>query len=47
MIKTDLTGINGVSRSLLHSKITRQQQAIKLLSEMGSNRRDSLSVSNR
>lgn len=40
MIKTDLTGINGVSRSLLHSKITRQQQAIKLLSEMGSNRRD-------
>lgn len=46
MVKTDLTGINGVGRSLLHSKITRQQQAIKLLSEMGSNRRDSLSISN-
>ena len=45
MVKTDLTGINGVSRSLLHSKITRQQQAINLLSETGSNRRDSLSIS--
>ena len=45
MVNTDLTGINGVSRSLLHSKITRQQQAINLLSETGSNRRDSLSIS--
>ena len=45
MVKTDLTGINGVSRSLLHSKITRQQQAINLLSETGGNRRDSLSIS--
>lgn len=46
MVKTDLTGINGVSRSLFHSKIARQQQAIKLLSETGSYRRDSLSISN-
>ncbi|MCM1236493.1 MAG: hypothetical protein NC489_40965 [Ruminococcus flavefaciens] len=49
MVKTDLTGINGVSQSLLHSKstvkIARQQQAIKLLSETGRNRRDSLSIS--
>ena len=49
MVKTDLTGVNGVSQSLLHSrsavKIARQQQAIKLLSEMGSNRRDYLSIS--
>ena len=46
MVKTDLTSINGASRFLLHSKITRQQQAIKLLSATGSNRRDSLSISN-
>ncbi|MCM1192559.1 MAG: hypothetical protein NC389_09020 [Acetatifactor muris] len=49
MVKTDLTGVNGVSQSLLHSrsavKIARQQQAIKLLSEMGSSGRDSLSIS--
>ncbi len=45
MVKTDLTGISGVIRSLLHSKITRQQQAIKLLSEKGNNRRDSLGIS--
>ena len=50
MVKTDLTSINGVSQSLLHSKsavkIARQQQAIKLLSATGSNRWDSLSISN-
>ena len=50
MVKTDLTGTNGVSQSLLHSqsevKIARKQQAIKLLSATGSNRRDSLSISN-
>ena len=50
MVKTDLTSINGVSQSLLHSKsavkTARQQQAIKLLSATGSNRRDSLSISN-
>ena len=50
MVKTDLTGINGVSQSLLHSKsavkTARQKQAIKLLSTTGRNRRDSLSISN-
>ena len=50
MIRTYLTGINGVNRSLLHSKtagkVTRQQKAIQLLSEIGNHRRqDSLSVS--
>ena len=50
MIKTDLTGINGVNQSLLKAKsevkIARKQQAIKILSEAGSNKRDSLSISN-
>ena len=49
MVKTDLTGINGVNQSLRHSKseikIARKQQAIKILSATGSNRRDSLSIS--
>lgn len=51
MIKTDLTGINGVSQSLFHSKaaakITRQQNAIQILSEIGNHRKqDSLIISN-
>ena len=50
MVKTDSTGINGMCQSLLYSKLAvklaRQQQAIKLLSGTGSNRRDSLSISN-
>ncbi|MCH5263621.1 MAG: hypothetical protein J1F42_11955 [Lachnospiraceae bacterium] len=50
-MKTDLTGINGVSRSLIHSKSTnklmRQQKALQILSQTGnSKKRDSLSVSN-
>lgn len=49
MVKTALTGINGVNQSLRHSKsevkIARKQQAIKILSATGSNRRDSLSIS--
>ena len=49
MDKADLTGINGVSQSLLHSesevKIARKQQAIKILSEADGNKRDNLSIS--
>ena len=49
--KTDLTGINGVSRSLFHTKSTnklmRQKTALQILSQAGNSRkRDSLSVSN-
>ena len=51
MVKTDLTGLNGVNQSLLHSKsevkIARKQQAIKILSEAGGNKRDNLSISDR
>ncbi|MDE5597572.1 MAG: hypothetical protein K2J04_07050 [Lachnospiraceae bacterium] len=49
MDKADLTGINAVNQSLLHSesevKIARKQQAIKILSEAGGNKRDNLSIS--
>ena len=49
MVKTNLAGINGASQSPLHSKsevkITRKQQAIKILSEAGGNRWDNLSIS--
>ena len=49
MIKTYLTGIDGVSSLLPHSKAAvkaaRQQQVLKLLSETGRNRRDSLNIS--
>ena len=51
MVRTDLTGMNRVSRSLIHSKSTnklmRQQKALQILSQAGnSNNRDSLSISN-
>lgn len=51
MIKTDLTGINGVTQSLFHSKtaskIARQQKAIQVLSEIGNHRKqDDLIISN-
>ena len=51
MVKTDLTGINGVGRSLIHSKsankLMRQQKALQILSQSGnSHKRDSLSISN-
>lgn len=51
MVKTDLAGINGVSRSLIHSKLSnkmmRQQKALQILSQTGNSRkRDNLSVSN-
>ncbi|MCM1387645.1 MAG: hypothetical protein NC231_09965 [Bacillus sp. (in: Bacteria)] len=48
-MRTNMTGINEVSRSPLHSrleaKIARQQQAVKLLSETGRKRRDNFSIS--
>ncbi|MCM1047660.1 MAG: hypothetical protein NC433_04460 [Clostridiales bacterium] len=49
MVKTDLTGVNGVHKPQPHSKsavkIARQQQAIKILSKTGSSGHDSLSIS--
>ena len=49
MDKADLTGINGVNQALLNSKsevkIARKQQALKILSEVGGNKRDNLSIS--
>ena len=51
MVKTDLTGMNGVNRSLPHAKLAnkvmRQQKALLILSEtVNSKKNDSLSISN-
>ena len=44
MVKTDLTDMNGVSRSLIHSKLTnklrRQQKALQILSQENINQKD-------